>query len=139
MSIILIEDDTIHAKLIRRALERAGYGDNIVYLADGEQAIVYFFSNDKRRCLQSPKLILLDINLPKVSGIEVLRRIKGDERLRTIPVVMLTTSNNRTDMERCFKYSANSYVSKPLDFSEFMAKMKSIAMYWLEINDTPEE
>ena len=135
----MVEDDNIHIKLIRRALERSGYGNDIVCLEDGEKAIAHFFPEDSRKRPPCPRLILLDINLPKINGIEVLRRIKADARFRTIPVVMLTTSNNRTDMESCFKYNANSYISKPLDFQEFMAKMKNVVVYWLEINDIPEE
>ena len=139
MSILLIEDDAIHMKLIKRALEKSGYGDNIINLDDGEKAIAYLFSEDKREKQFLPRLIIMDINLPKINGIEVLRRIKEDERLRIIPVVMLTTSSNRMDMEKCFKYNANSYIVKPLDFQNFMDKMKNVAQYWLEVNTAPTE
>lgn len=139
MSILLIEDDAIHMKLIRRALEKSGYGDNIIYLDDGEKAIAYLFSDDKTGKHSLPRLIIMDINLPKINGIEVLRRIKEDEKLRIIPVVMLTTSSNRMDMQKCFKYNANSYIVKPLDFQNFMDKMKNVAQYWLEVNTAPIE
>lgn len=139
MSILLIEDNTIHLKLIKRALEKSGYGDNIVCLEDGEKAIRYFFPEDSRKRPVCPKLILLDINIPKINGIEVLRRIKDNVTLRTIPVVILSTSRNRTDMEKCFRYYANSYVCKPLDFQELTTKIRTIAQYWLEVNDTGED
>jgi CheY-like chemotaxis protein len=139
MSILLIEDDAIHMKLIRRALEKSGYGDNIINLDDGEKAISYLFPQEKREKHSLPRLIIMDINLPKINGIEVLRRIKEDEKLRIIPVVMLTTSSNRMDMEKCFKYNANSYIVKPLDFQNFMDKMKNVAQYWLEVNTVPTE
>ena len=139
MNILLIEDDQIHVKLIKRALEKGGYGDNITWLGDGEKAIMYLFPEDKRQISPLPKLILLDVNLPKINGIEVLRRIKADERLRIIPVVMLTTSSNRNDMERCSKYSANSYIVKPLDFQNFINTMKTVAQYWLQVNSIPTE
>jgi CheY-like chemotaxis protein len=139
MEILLIEDDAIHIKLIRRALEKGGFGDNITCLGDGEKAIEYLFPEDKRERTPLPKLILLDVNLPKINGIEVLKRIKEDERMRIIPVVMLTTSNNRTDMEKCFKYSANSYIVKPLDFQNFINTMKTVAQYWLQVNSIPTE
>lgn len=139
MSILLIEDDAVHMKLIRRALEKGGYGDNIINLEDGEKAIAYLFSEGKTERHSLPKLILLDINLPKINGIEVLKRIKEDERLRIIPVVMLSTSNNRIDMEKCLRYNANSYIVKPLDFQNFMDKMKNIAQYWLEVHSVPNE
>lgn len=139
MSILLIEDDAIHMKLIRRALEKSGYGDNIINLDDGEKAIAFLFPDDKREKQILPRLIIMDINLPKINGIEVLRRIKEDEKLRIIPVVMLTTSSNRMDMEKCFKYNANSYIVKPLDFQNFMDKMKNVAQYWLEVNTAPTE
>ena len=124
-------------KLIRRALEKSGYGDNIVYLDDGEKAIAYLFPDDKSEKHSLPRLIIMDINLPKINGIEVLRRIKEDEKLRIIPIVMLTTSSNRMDMQKCFKYNANSYIVKPLDFQNFMDKMKNVAHYWLEVNNAP--
>jgi len=139
MSILLIEDDAIHIKLIRRALEKGGYGDNIISLEDGEKALTYLFPSDKGERPFLPRLIMMDINLPKINGIEVLRRIKEDEKLRIIPVVMLTTSSNRIDMEKCFRYSANSYIVKPLDFQNFMDKMKNVAQYWLEVNSVPIE
>lgn len=137
MDILLIEDDAIHVKLIKRALEKGGYGDNITWLGDGEKAIKYLFPDDEGKVPSLPRLILLDVNLPKINGVEVLRRIKEDRVLRIIPVVMLTTSSNRLDMESCLRYCANSYIVKPLDFQNFMNKMKQVAQYWLEINHIP--
>ena len=139
MSILLIEDDPIHIKLIRRALEKGGYGDNITCISDGEKAIQYLFPQEHSVRLPLPRLILLDVNLPKINGIEVLRRIKEDERLRGIPVVMLTTSSNRVDMQNCFRNAANSYIIKPLDFQNFIDKMRTVAHYWLEVNTSPKE
>lgn len=135
----MIEDNTIHAKLIKRALEKAGYGDNITCLEDGEKALRHLFPENAWEKPFLPKLILMDINIPKINGIELLSRIKGEDRLRRIPVVMLTTSRNRNDIKQCFKYYANSYVCKPLDFQEFMDKIKYIAHYWLEVNDAEED
>ena len=136
MDILLIEDDAIHVKLIKRALEKGGYGKNITWLGDGEKAIKYLFPDDQRKPF-FPRLILLDVNLPKINGIEVLKRIKEDSELKIIPVVMLTTSSNRLDMENCFRHCANSYIVKPLDFQNFIEQMKQVAQYWLEINHIP--
>ena len=135
----MIEDDAIHIKLIKRALERSGYSDNLVCLEDGEKAIEYLFPDETGNAPPCPRFILLDINLPKINGIQVLKRIKSDIRLRPVPVVMLTTSNNHIDMEECLRNSANSYITKPLDYENFMEKMKSVVRYWLEVNDMPEE
>jgi len=138
MSILLIEDDAIHVKLIKRALEKGGYGDNITWIGDGEKALNYLFPENKKERHPLPRLILLDVNLPKINGVEVLKRIKSDEKLRIIPVVMLTTSSNRLDMENCLRNAANSYIVKPLDFQNFIDKMKQIAQYWLEVNHIPD-
>ncbi len=139
MCIVLIEDDNIHAKLIKRALEKSGYGNDILCLEDGEKAVRSLFPEDSKERTVWPKLIILDINIPKINGIEILRRIKGDNRLKYVPVVILTTSRNQIDKKNCYKFCANSYVSKPLDFKELSNKIHSIAHYWLEINDKVDE
>jgi len=138
MNILLIEDDTVHAKLIERILKKSGCNNQLTIIRDGEKAFNYLlkpnenFSDEKFIC---PQLILMDINLPKVNGLEILRQIKQSPKLQIIPVVMLTTSNNRTDLEKCYEYHANSYIIKPLDFEEFNQKIRFIEHYWTNVNE----
>ena len=130
MSIIIIEDNPIHSKLISRAIKLGGRSEDLIYLQDGEKAVRYFENEPP----DLPKLVLLDINLPKVDGVEVLKKIKGDKRYRMIPVVILTTSDSRNDKDKCFNFKANDYIVKSTDMKEFMAKVVKITNYWLDNN-----
>ena len=138
MNILLIEDDPVHVKLVERILKKSGFNNQLTIIRDGEKAFNYLlnpnekFSEEKFIC---PQLILMDINLPKINGLEILRQIKQSPKLQIIPVVMLTTSNNRTDLEKCYEYHANSYIIKPLDFEEFNQKIRFIEHYWTNVNE----
>lgn len=139
--IMLVEDNKDHLELTVSALKEANIKNNIVALKDGREAIAYLkgegeYSNRKAHPL--PMLILLDLKMPRVGGKEVLKVIKGDERLRTIPVVMLTSSAMGKDIEECYDLGANSYIVKPVSFGDFVEKVKSIPLYWLLINSLPE-
>ena len=139
--IMLVEDNKDHLELTVSALKEANIKNNIVALKDGREAIAYLkgegeYSNRKAHPL--PMLILLDLKMPRVGGKEVLKVIKGDERLRTIPVVMLTSSAMGKDIEECYDLGANSYIIKPVSFGDFVEKVKSIPLYWLLINSLPE-
>ena len=139
--IMLVEDNEDHLELTISALKEANMKNNIVALKDGREAIAYLkgegeYSNRKAHPL--PMLILLDLKMPRVGGKEVLKVIKGDERLRTIPVVMLTSSAMGKDIEECYDLGANSYIIKPVSFGDFVEKVKSIPLYWLLINSLPE-
>jgi len=139
--IMLVEDNKDHLELTVSALKEANIKNNIVALKDGREAIAYLkgegeYSNRKAHPL--PMLILLDLKMPHVGGKEVLKVIKGDERLRTIPVVMLTSSAMGKDIEECYDLGANSYIVKPVSFGDFVEKVKSIPLYWLLINSLPE-
>jgi two-component system response regulator len=140
MHILLIEDDTVHVKLVERALKKSGLNSELVIINDGEDAFNYLLNQEDEspeKKFVYPHLILLDINLPKISGLEILRRIKQSPRLQAIPVVILTTSSNRADLEKCYEFHANSYITKPLDYEEFNQKIRSVEHYWLKINETP--
>jgi CheY-like chemotaxis protein len=140
MNILLIEDDPVHGKLVERALKKSGFHNELMIITDGESAFKYLFNQEVEsleKRFTYPHLILLDINLPKVNGLEILRRIKQSPRLQAIPIVILTTSSNRTDLEKCYEFHANSYITKPLDYEEFNQKIRSIEHYWLNINEVP--
>lgn len=137
--ILLVEDNPDHAELTQRALAKGG-DYNVTWAKDGQEALDFLrreggwaeYKGD------APSVILLDIGLPKVGGRDVLRTIKQDERLRHIPVIMLTTSGDPEDVARCYDLGANSYVMKALDFGDFMARVKAIKDYWVHTNVFPE-
>ena len=130
MNILLIEDNPIHLRLIKRAINNCGWGEDVFCLEDGEQAMLYF----DREIFSLPNLIFLDINLPKVGGIEVLKKAKSTKRFQNIPIVILTTSDNNEDRDKCLSYNADDYIVKSFDFNEFMTKITKIINDWLGIN-----
>ncbi|MEW5802611.1 MAG: response regulator [bacterium] len=140
MHILLIEDDPVHIKLVERALKKSGFNNRLTIIQDGEEAFNYLLNQEVKSPEEEfiyPHLILMDINLPKVNGLEILRRIKQSPKLQYIPVVILTTSSNRTDLEKCYEFHANSYITKPLGYEEFNQKIRSIEHYWMNVNETP--
>ena len=142
VQIVLVEDSFDDAELTMRSLKSSNFVNEIIWLKDGEEAVNYLQGKgeyEDRDTSVKPKLILLDLKLPKLSGIEVLERIKKDENLRKIPVVVMTSSKENTDLERCYELGANSYVVKPINFSNFMDVTKEISMYWVLINQIPEK
>lgn len=139
-SILLVEDEEAHARLTERAIRKAGNANRIVVVPDGEQALDYVHNRGKytdRSEYPRPGLILLDIKLPGISGIDVLKEIKTDPVLRKIPVIMLTTSENEQDIAASYCHYANSYLTKPVGFKEFEEKVRQIDFYWLLVNEPP--
>ncbi len=136
VEILLIEDNPDHAALTLRALKKNNLTNEIRVLRDGEEALEFLFPNGKGG-QNTPKVILLDLKLPKVDGIEVLRRVRQDPHTKTIPVVVLTTSREDKDLRECYRLGVNSYIVKPVDFQQFTEAVKSLGMYWLLLNQAP--
>lgn len=137
IEILLIEDSSSDAKLTIRALQKGNISNNITHLSDGAEALDFIFAKGKyseRDVLNKPKIILLDLKMPKVSGIEVLREIKADERTRMIPVIIMTSSKEDSDITTCYKLGVNSYVVKPVGFDNFSKAVVDIGMYWMVVN-----
>ena len=142
VEILLVEDTPADAELTIRALEKHKLGNNVVWVKDGAEALDFLFSTGAytdRDVARPPKVVLLDLRLPRVSGIEVLRRIKGDERTRMIPVVALTSSKEDVDVEECYRLGVNSYIAKPVSFDDFVKVVGELGLYWLLMNRSPRE
>jgi len=139
VDVLLVEDNPADAELALRALRKGKLANNIIWVKDGAEALEFIFRTGAYagRPDQNPKLILLDIKLPKVDGIEVLKRMKADERMRTIPVVMVTSSAVERDLIETYKLGVNSYVVKPVDFEQFSKTVGEIGFYWMLVNKAP--
>ncbi len=139
VDILLVEDDPADAELALRALRKGKLANNITWVKDGVEALEFIFRNGAYagRPDQNPRLILLDLKLPKVDGIEVLKRLKADERTRVIPVVMVTSSAEGRDIIESYKLGVNSYVVKPVDFEQFSETVAQAGFYWMLMNKTP--
>ncbi|MCW3787458.1 response regulator [Plebeiibacterium sediminum] len=139
--ILIIEDNPNDAELIVRSLKKNNLLNNINVIYDGEDAMEYLFNSkntDDKILFDPPKVILLDLKLPKVSGLEILEAIKSDQILQKIPVVVVTSSKEDPDIDRAYKLGVNSYVVKPINFNEFVDKLSQIGIYWLAINEKPK-
>lgn len=140
VEIILIEDNPNDAEMTIRALRKNNISNHLVHLKDGEEGLEFIFGTGKfagRNTNNLPKVILLDLKMPKVDGIEVLKRIKVDEKTKLIPVVVLTSSNEDPDISTCYKLGANSYIVKPVGFENFIKAVADLGMYWLLLNKAP--
>lgn len=137
VEILLIEDNPGDIRLVKEVFKDAKLHNNLQVALDGEEAMKILRQDDEYFKAPRPDLILLDLNLPKKNGIEVLREIKEDERLKCIPVVILTTSNAEEDLMETYKLDANCYITKPVDLDEFIKVVKSIQNFWLEIVKLP--
>jgi two-component system response regulator len=141
VDILLVEDNADDAELTIHALKKHHMGNNLFHVSDGEEALDFIFATGKfkgqREIENSPKLILLDIKMPKVDGIEVLEKIKSDERTKQTPVVMLTSSKEDPDIKRCYTLGANSYIVKPVNFESFAQAIMNLGFYWLLLNQPP--
>jgi two-component system response regulator len=136
--ILLVEDNPDDMELTRLALAENNLANRVVIAEDGASAVSYFFDRSPaEEAEEQPVLILLDLKLPKVSGLEVLRRVRTDPRTRMLPVVILTTSNEEPDLVACYSLGCNSYVRKPVDFTQFVEAVRELGLYWLVINEPP--
>jgi two-component system, response regulator len=132
-TILLVEDNPDDVVFTMRAFERNKISNQVVVAVDGEQALNYLLPDDDAKAL-TPALVLLDVNLPKVDGLEVLRRIRSHSRTATLPVVVLTTSSEERDIVQSYRLGANSFVRKPVTFGEFVEATKVLGIYWLLVN-----
>jgi len=140
VEILLVEDNPDDVELTLRALKQNNLSNKVHVVKDGAEALEYIFANGAyahRRIEDHPKVILLDLKLPKVDGLEVLRRIKSDERTKVIPVVVLTSSKEERDLVESYKLGANSYITKPVDFESFVKAVAELGLYWLLLNKSP--
>jgi two-component system response regulator len=140
VDILLVEDNPQDAELTIRALKKHNLANHLFTVEDGAEALDFVFCRGKyatRELSHSPKVVLLDLKLPKVSGLEVLRALKQDEKTRAIPVVVVTSSREDPDIKTAYALGANSYVVKPVDFDAFAESVSSLGMYWLLVNQPP--
>ena len=140
VDILLVEDNPQDAELTTRALKKHNLANRLFTVEDGAEALDFIFCRGKyatRDNGHSPKVVLLDLKLPKVSGLEVLRALKQDERTRAIPVVVVTSSREDPDIKTAYGLGANSYVVKPVDFDAFAEAVSSLGLYWLLVNQPP--
>ncbi|HEY1463942.1 MAG TPA: response regulator [Terriglobales bacterium] len=135
--ILLVEDNQDDLDLTLHALKRENLANNIMIARDGEEALDFFFCRGKfagRSMENPPRLVLLDLKLPKLNGIEVLQQVKSDPRTKSIPIVVLTSSTEEIDLVRSYNLGANSYIQKPVNFAEFRQTVKHLGLYWLVVN-----
>jgi CheY-like chemotaxis protein len=137
--ILIVEDDPKDVELTLTALEEYNLANEVVVTRDGEEALDYLYcrGNFTTRTSDNPAVLLLDLKLPKVDGLEVLQQIKSDEKLRMIPVVVLTSSREERDMVASYRLGVNAYVVKPVDFHEFVNAIKELGIFWAVINEPP--
>lgn len=139
-TILLVEDNPDDVELTLRALKKNNILNEVVVANDGVVALDYLFgtgAHEGRNTRVTPQVVLLDVKLPKIDGLEVLRRMREDERTKFIPVVVLTTSNEEKDMINSYRLNANSYVRKPVDFEQFTEAVRQLGLYWLLLNESP--
>ncbi len=140
LEVLLIEDNPHDAELAIRALKELNLAEHLIHLADGQAALDFLFGTgdyEGRDVSQLPKVILLDLKLPKINGIEVLRELRADERMKCIPVVILTSSREERDISEAYHLGANSYVVKPMNFQSYLDVIGNMGSYWLKINLYP--
>jgi two-component system response regulator len=141
-TILLVEDNPDDEALTLRALHKSKVANSITIARDGVEALDYLFGTGAqtgRDVSELPQVVLLDLKLPKVDGLEVLRRIRADERTRMLPVVILTSSKEEQDMANAYTSGANSYVRKPVDFNQFVDAIGQLGLYWLVLNEVPPQ
>ncbi|HEY4064872.1 MAG TPA: response regulator [Puia sp.] len=140
VEVLLVEDNIHDAEMTIRALKKVNLANNLVHVKDGEEALDFVFARGKfagRQAVNQPKVILLDIKMPKVDGIEVLRQLKSSETSKTIPVVIMTSSKEEQDIISSYQLGVNSYVVKPVDFEGFAKAVSQLGLYWLLTNQPP--
>ena len=140
VEILIVEDNLDDAEMALRALKQNKLTNKVLVVGDGEEALDFVFSRGKykdRPITKKPKIILLDLKLPKVDGLEVLKAIKGDEIAKMIPVIVLTSSKEESDMVESYRLGVNSYIVKPVDFDKFVDAIRDVGLYWLLLNQQP--
>ncbi len=140
VEILMVEDSPRDAELAIRALKKHNLANKLVWVKDGAEALDFIFGTgqyENRQNGKHPKVVLLDLKLPKVDGLEVLRRMKDNEKTRTIPVVVLTSSTDERDMIESYRLGVNSYITKPVDFDKFANSVAELGFYWLLLNKQP--
>jgi two-component system response regulator len=140
VEILLVEDNPNDVELTLRALKKRNLANKVHVVKDGAEALEFIFGTGtyaERDINQIPKVILLDLKLPKVDGLEVLRKVKSDERTKVIPVVVLTSSKEESDLVESYRLGANSYITKPVDFDKFAQTVSEMGLYWLLVNQPP--
>ena len=141
VDLLLVEDSSHDAELTIRELKNHNLANNLFHVKDGEEAIDFMFGTGiyagEKHAENPPKLILMDINMPKVNGMEVLEMLKSDDRTAKIPIVILTSSKEDLDIQTCYKLGANSYIVKPVNFKAFTEAIKNLGFYWLLLNQPP--
>ena len=139
VEILLVEDNPQDLKLTLHALNRNNVSNRIEIVRDGAEALEFLFGTGRYagRSENAPKVVLLDLKLPKIDGLEVLRQVKADSRTRRIPIVVLTSSREDSDIAKCYQLGVNSYIIKPVDFEKFSESMRQVGHYWLLLNQPP--
>ena len=140
LDIILVEDNPFDAELTLDALQTHGLANHVKVLKDGQEALDYFFGTGEytgQGSCRRPKVVLLDLKLPKVDGLDVLRRIRADERTKTLPIVVLTSSDEHKDRIRSYDLGVNSYIVKPVEFDKFADAVAEVGLYWVLLNKAP--
>jgi CheY-like chemotaxis protein len=137
VEILLVEDNPYDAELALRAFRKNKISNDVVWLKDGSEVLDFFFDGAKARPREHPKLVLLDLKLPKVDGLEVLARLKANEVTRAVPVTIMTSSREERDLVKSYHLGVNSYIVKPTDFDQLIEAVKSTGSYWLMINKLP--
>ena len=140
VEILLVEDSTADAEMTMRTLKRRGIANNVQWVRDGVEALDYLFCTGEHsdRVNGHPKLVLLDLKMPRMDGLQVLERMKADAHTRSIPVVMMTSSREEGDLVASYRLGVNSFVVKPVDFGEFAETVAQVGMYWMIANEAPE-
>lgn len=142
VEILLVEDNISDAELTIRALKKKNLANSLIHLKNGAEALDFIFGTGTyagRDINKTPKVILLDLKMPKVDGLEVLARIKADERTKKIPVVVLTSSREDPDIDACYRLGVNSYIVKPVEFDNFFKAVSDLGFYWLLLNQVPHQ
>jgi two-component system response regulator len=140
IEILLVEDNESDAEMTIRALKKNNLANQLLHVRDGAEALEFIFAKGNyadRKIENGPKVVLLDLKMPKVNGLEVLRQIKSDERTKKIPVVVLTSSKEDPDIQACYALGVNSYVVKPVEFDSFYRAISDLGLYWMIVNHPP--
>ncbi|PIQ08394.1 MAG: two-component system response regulator [Ignavibacteriales bacterium CG18_big_fil_WC_8_21_14_2_50_31_20] len=140
VEILIVEDNPNDAEMALRALKKNNLTNNVLVVVDGEEALDFIFHKNKfvnRDGFNQPKIILLDLKLPKVDGLEVLKELKNNEETKMIPVIVLTSSKEESDILESYKLGVNSYIVKPVDFDKFVEAVRQLGLYWLLLNESP--